>query len=37
VAISVSISGEPARVDINIPFKAIERVVRALSPQPPPT
>ena len=35
LAISVSIAGEPARVDINIPFKAIERVVRALSPQQP--
>jgi len=35
LAISVSVSGEPARVDINIPFKAIERVVRALSPPQP--
>lgn len=35
VAISVSLSGEPARVDINVPFKAIERMVRALSPQEP--
>jgi hypothetical protein len=36
VAISVSTSGEPARVDINIPFKAVERMVHALTPQPPP-
>ena len=35
VAISVSLSGEPARVDINVPFKAIERMVKAFSPQQP--
>ena len=35
LAISVSLSGEPARVDINVPFKAIERMVRTLSPQQP--
>lgn len=35
VAISMLLSGEPARVDINVPFKAIERMVKALSPQQP--
>ena len=35
VAVSVSLSGEPARVDINVPFKAIERMVKAFSPQQP--
>lgn len=34
-AISFSIAGEPARMDINIPLKAIERVVQAFSPQQP--
>jgi len=37
VAISVSLSGEPARVDLNVPFKAIARMVQALKPAPPPT
>jgi len=35
VAISVSLSGEPARVDINVPIQAIERMVRAFSSQQP--
>lgn len=35
VAVSVSLSGEPARLDINVPFKAIERMVRSLTPQQP--
>lgn len=35
VAISVSLSGEPARVDINVPFKAIQRMVQAMSPKEP--
>ncbi len=35
VAVSVSVSGEPARVDIHVPFKAIERMVRTFSPQEP--
>lgn len=35
VAVSVSLSGEPARVDINVPFKAIERIVRTFSPKEP--
>ena len=35
VAISVSLSGEPARVDINVPYKTIERMVRTLTPQQP--
>jgi hypothetical protein len=35
VAVSVSLSGEPARVDIHVPFKAIERMVKAFSPQQP--
>ncbi len=35
VSISVSISAEPARVDVQIPFKAIARIVQALKPQQP--
>jgi len=35
VAVSVSLSGEPARVDLHIPFKEIERMVTAFSPQQP--
>jgi hypothetical protein len=35
VAISVSVSGEPARVDIHVPIRAIERVKQALSPNEP--
>ncbi len=33
VAISISLSGEPARADIHIPFQAIERVMRAVKPE----
>ena len=35
VAISLSLSGEPARVDIRVPLKTIERLVQTLSPQKP--
>ena len=34
-AMSFTLSGEPARVDIHIPLKAIERAVQAFSPQQP--
>jgi hypothetical protein len=34
-ALSFSLSGEPARVDIHIPLKAIERAMQAFSPQQP--
>ncbi len=35
VGISLSISGEPARLDIHVPFRAITRVVEALTPKQP--
>lgn len=35
IAISVSVAGEPARVDIHVPVRAIERVVQAFSQEPP--
>jgi hypothetical protein len=35
VALSVSLVGDPARVDIHIPFRAIERVLQALTPERP--
>ena len=35
IAISASIAGEPARLDIHIPFRAIERVIQAMAPESP--
>lgn len=35
VAISASFAGEPARVDIHIPLQAIERLMKAMSPEKP--
>lgn len=32
VAISVSLVGDPARLDIHLPFRAIERVIQAMTP-----
>lgn len=37
VAISVTISGEPARFDLHVPYKAITRIVQAFKPAGPPT
>ncbi len=37
VAVSVSLTGEPARVDIQVPIKSIERIVKAMTPQQPKT
>jgi len=36
IGVSVSFAGEPARVDIHVPFEAIERVTKAMQPQPSP-
>jgi hypothetical protein len=36
IGLSVSFAGEPARVDIHLPFEAIERVTKAMQPSPPP-
>lgn len=33
VALSVSLCGEPARVDIHVPVKAIERILQVMQPQ----
>jgi hypothetical protein len=35
LAVSVSISAEPARVDVHVPYEAIARMVKALKPTPP--
>ncbi len=35
IAISASLSGEPARLDIHIPFRAVERVMQAMAPESP--
>ena len=35
IAISASLAGEPARLDIHVPFRAIERVVQAMAPESP--
>lgn len=35
IAISVSLSGEPARVDIHVPFRAIERTMQAFGSEEP--
>ena len=35
IAISASLSGEPARVDIHVPFRAIERVMQLAAPDQP--
>ena len=35
IAISASLAGEPARLDIHIPFRAIERVIQAMAPESP--
>jgi len=35
IGISATLAGYPARIDLHIPLKAIERLVRALSPQQP--
>lgn len=37
VGISVSISGEPARFDLHLPYKAITRIMEAFKPAAPPT
>ena len=35
IAVSASLSGQPARVDIHVPLRAIERVAQAMSPAKP--
>ncbi len=35
IAISLTLSAEPARVDIHVPFQSIARMVAAMKPQPP--
>jgi len=37
LAISVTISGEPARFDLHVPYQAITRIVNALKPAAPPS
>ena len=32
VALSISFAGEPARIDIHVPLRAIERVIQAVGP-----
>jgi hypothetical protein len=35
IAISASLCDEPARLDIHVPLRTIERIVQAMSPQDP--
>ncbi len=35
IAVGISVAGEPVRVDIHVPFRAIERVIQASGPEEP--